>query len=96
MSNGFNTDGLLIYPEEEGFVENPLDSIECAIAFDVSDWTELGRRAAWVYCIVFGIEDDEEYIADLKKKFPWDDKDIARLQRLHKKWKELKDAPANK
>ena len=95
MSNGFNTDGLFTYPASEGFVENPITSIECAIAFDVADWSELGRRAAWVYHIVFGVDDDEEYITFLNKKFHWDGDDIARLRRLHEKWEKLKNESDN-
>lgn len=96
MSNGFNTDGLYSVPEVEGFIINPLDSIECAISFDVKDWST-DRRSFWIYCIIFGIDSYEEYpeykeeFNKLVKEYHWDDKDISRLRLLHEKWLKLKE-----
>lgn len=88
MSSGFNTDGMFCVPERESQVENCLESIECAIAFDVRCWSE-DRRSAWIYGIVFGWEDDE-YSEEIKRRFRWDDVDISRLKMLHKQWEALK------
>ena len=60
MSSRYNTDGMLVFPGSETEpIMNPLESIACTIAFDVRDWFE-DRRSAWIYCIVFGLEDDTE------------------------------------
>ena len=96
MSSGFNTDGLYSVPEVDGFIIDPLESIECAIAFDVRSWSE-DRRSFWVYCIIFGIDSYEEYpeykeeFNKLAKEYHWDDKDISRLRLLHEKWLRLKE-----
>lgn len=54
MSSAYNTDGIYgMQPRDD---MSCLDSIECAIAFDVGDWFDYGRRTAWVRCIVYGID----------------------------------------
>ena len=96
MSNGFNTDGLYSVPEVEGFIIDPLDSIESAIAFDVKDWST-DRRSFWIDCIVFGIDryeedpESKEVFNKLVEEYHWDDKDIERLRLLHEKWLKLKE-----
>lgn len=91
MSNAYNTDGIFTIPPTEGSGEDPLDSIEFAIAFDVRDWSN-DRRSAWIHAIVFGIDkESEEEIARYRREFHWDDKDIERVKRLHEGWKKLKE-----
>ena len=96
MSSGFNTDGLFTIPEEEGFIIDPLESIECTIAFDVRSWSD-DRRSFWIHCIIFGIDnyfkypENKEYFDNLVKEYHWDDKDIERLRLLHEKWLKLKE-----
>ena len=96
MSSAFNTDGLYLVTEEEGYIIDPLDSIESAIAFDVKDWST-DRRSFWIYCIIFGIDCYEEYpeykedFNKYTKAYHWDDKDIERLRLLHEKWLKLKE-----
>ena len=87
MSSGYNTDGLYTFPETESPINDCLDSIECAIAFDVRDWSA-DRRSAWIYGVVFGW--DESSISDLKVKYRWDNSDIRRLNQLHNQWATLK------
>ena len=96
MSNAYNTDGLFTLPPTEGHGEDPIESIECTIAFDVRDWAN-DRRSAWIYSIVFGIDDefDEGVVDRYKQKFGWDDMDIARLRRLHTNWERLKEKNEN-
>lgn len=83
MSAGYNTDGLFTFPQTESPTLNCFESIECTIAFDVSDW-QSNRRQAWIYGIVFGI--DCEDFEDCKRRFKWDDADIERLKKYHKQW----------
>lgn len=90
MSIAYNTDGLFTLPPTEGRGEDPLESIECTIAFDVRDWCN-DRRSAWIYAIVFGIDNEYGEIDRCKRQFKWDDKDIERVKRLHAKWERLKE-----
>ena len=85
MSSGFNTDGLFTFPQSESPINNCLDSIKCAIAFDVRDWSE-DRRSAWIYGIVFGWG---SAIDEIKQKFNWDANDIERLRIFHEEWNKL-------
>lgn len=86
MSESSNTDGLFAYPPEEGWMGNPLKSIECAIAFDVADWS-IDHRRAWIYGIVFGWG---EALDTICKRYEWDEKDKKRLMHLHEKWEKTK------
>ena len=61
---------------------NPLEVIECIIAFDSKDYS-LNYRDRMLYAIVFGW-DDESYT-----KFGWDEKTIDAYKELHKRFKEL-------
>lgn len=69
-------------------ITNPLEYIECIIAFDVSDWSEDSRRAA-IYAIVFGL--DDEMYQELKDEFHWSDTAIERLKKFHEEWERLKE-----
>lgn len=90
MSNRYNTDGMLVFPESETEpILNPLESIACAIAFDVRDWFE-DRRSAWVYSIVFGLEDDTD-IQVCRDRFHWDEDDFDRVNKLHAIYETLRN-----
>ena len=91
MSKPYNTDGLFVFPElddEPPITMNALESIECAIAFDVRDWAA-DRRSAWIYAIVFGwdYEDAWDVVA---KKFGWDEEDRKRASAMHEQWEKAK------
>ena len=96
MSKQFNTDGLMIFPPDNGepITLNAFKSIECAIAFDVRDWSE-DRRSAWIYAIVFGWDYEDSW-DEVAKKFGWDKEDRERANMMHKQWinaKETKKQP---
>lgn len=88
MSNGFNTDGIYTIPQSKSPTMNCLESIECAIAFDVRDWSE-DKRSAWIYGIVFGWDDDDSE-NEIQNKFHWDDEDIIKLKQYHAEWERVK------
>lgn len=67
--------------------ENPKDSLEMAIAFGSYDWSTYDRHA-WIYGIICGW-DDASY-KEMAKQHGWSADSVARLKRLHKKFKELK------
>lgn len=91
MSRRYNTDGMLIYPDDgTGPKLNALESIECAIAFDVRDWAA-DRRSAWIYAIVFG-RGDEAWSEFFRERYGWDEEDIARAKMYHEQWEALKKA----
>ena len=86
MSNQYNTDGMLVLPSngnESSLTMNALESIECAIAFDVRCWTE-ERRSAWIDVIVFGA--DNENWDELARKYKWDEEDRKRAEAFHAQW----------
>ena len=64
-------------------VTNPLDVLECIIAFDSRDWS-YDKRDRMIYAIVFGW-DDEGY-----ESFGWDKDTIAEYKKLHERFEELK------
>lgn len=64
-------------------VTNPLEVLECIIAFDSRDWAD-DKRDRMIYAIVFGW-DDEVY-----KSFGWDEDTIAEYKKLHERFEELK------
>ena len=85
MSNQYNTDGLYIFPMARDTIAlNAFESIKCAIAFDVRDHL-VERRSAWIYFIVFGIEDEDGQEAWEKcaKLHGWDEKDKKRIMYYH-------------
>ena len=88
MSDSFNTDGIFTNQQMNSpITTNALESIECAIAFDVRDWSE-DRRSAWIYYVVFGIKDvtgEEAWDYDAKR-FGWDDDDRKRVESMHEQW----------
>lgn len=92
MSRQFNTDGLMVFPSDNGkpITLNAFESIEYTIAFDVRDWSE-DRRSAWVYAIVFGC-DDEDLWNKTAKKFGWDEEDRKRANMMHEQWVRAKEA----
>ena len=94
MSRQFNTDGLMVFPPDNGepITLNAFESIECAIAFDVRDWSE-DRRSAWIYAIVFGWDYEDSW-DEVVKKFGWDEEDRKRANMMHEQWikaKEMKE-----
>lgn len=96
MSRQFNTDGLMVFPPDNGepITLNAFESIECAIAFDVRDWSE-DRRSAWIYSIVFGWDYEDSW-DNVANKFGWDEEDRKRANMMHEQWmkaKEAKDQP---
>ena len=68
-------------------ITNPLEYIECIIAFDVRDWGADSRHAA-IYAIVFGWDDESG--AELQNKFKWSDEGVKRLKKFHEEWKRLR------
>lgn len=65
-------------------IENPLELIECIMAFDSRDWMA-DKRDRMLYAIVFGVEGcEEEY-----KKYGYSDDMIKEYNDLHHKFKEL-------
>ena len=90
MSRQFNTDGLMVFPPDNGepITLNAFKSIECAIAFDVRDWCE-DRRHAWIYAIVFGWDDAWDEVAE---KVGWHEEDRNRAIMLHEQWMKAKEA----
>lgn len=74
-------------------ITNPLESLECCAAFQCRDMST-DRRDAWSWCIMFGIDDDENE-QELRKKHGWTDSDISRLKLLHDKWTKLKEICEN-
>lgn len=63
-------------------VTNPLEVIECIVAFDCKDYS-VRPRDRMLYVIVFGW-DDESFT-----KFGWDKETIDEYKELHKRFKEL-------
>lgn len=63
-------------------VTNPLEVIECIVAFDCKDYSARPRDRM-LYAIVFGW-DDEEYT-----RFGWDNETINEYKELHKRFEEL-------
>ena len=90
MSRGYNTDGMLTFPESANSTTklNALESIECAIAFDVRDWGA-DRRSAWIYAVVFGWT-FEDAMDEMCKRFGWDEEDRERAEEYHRQWETLK------
>lgn len=82
---------MIIPDDGTGPKMNALESIECAIAFDVRDWGA-DRRSAWIYAIVFGWgeEDDDEAWNEMREAHGWDDEDIKRAKQYHEQWEALK------
>lgn len=91
MSNPYNTDGMLTFPPSDSgpLTTNAFESIECAIAFDVRDWSA-NRRSAWIYAIVFGWGDEDTW-DEVAEKFGWDDEDWERAMKMHEQWRKAKE-----
>ena len=88
MSNRYNADGMLVYPDDgTGPKLNALESIERTIAFDVHDWAS-SRSDAWIYAIVFGW--DNEAWSEFRECYGWDEEDIARAKMYHEQWERVK------
>lgn len=66
---------------------NPLEYLECLIAFDPKDWGEYNRDAI-VFAVTLGW-DDEAY-AELQAKFKWSDSFVELLKAQHKDWEHIK------
>lgn len=67
-------------------VKDPLEVIECQIAFSSKDWST-DKRDRLIYAIVLGWPRDEV----CKAEFGWDDEFIDEVEMLHEKWKALKE-----
>ena len=91
MSRQFNTDGLTIFPSNNGepITLNAFDSIEYAIAFDVRDWPN-ERRSAWICAIVFGWGHKDSW-DEAAEKFGWDEEDRKRANMMHEQWIKAKE-----
>ena len=66
--------------------ENPLESVETAIAFSPHDWSS-HHRMAWIYGITCGW--DDEALVEMMQQHGWTGEAVSRLKRLHIKWKKL-------
>lgn len=60
------------------------DSIKGAIAFSVTDWSAYYRHQ-WLWYIVFGIDDDEQWECS-EKKFGWHDDQRKKLEQYHEQF----------
>lgn len=67
-------------------ITNPLQYIECVIAFDSRDWA-VDNRLATIYAIVFGWDGAW---SEVKEQFGWSDENIERLKKFHEEWKRLR------
>ena len=67
-------------------ITNPLQYIECVIAFDSRDWAA-NNRLATIYAIVFGWGDAW---SEVKEQFGWSDVNVERLKKFHEEWKRLR------
>lgn len=67
-------------------ITNPLQYIECVIAFDSRDWAE-DNRLATIYAIVFGWDDAW---SEVKERFGWSGANVERLKKFHEEWKRLR------
>ncbi len=67
-------------------VENPLDLIECIIAFDSKDWFA-DKRDRMIYAVVFGISDE---CKEAYRKVGYTDEMIDKYNTMHKMWNDLK------
>lgn len=65
--------------------ENPLESLASSMAFAPHDFSA-HHRLAWIYGIVFGWG---ELTPELAKQHGWTTPDVARLERLHARFKQL-------
>ena len=72
-------------------ITNPLQYIECVIAFDSRDWSG-DNRLATIYAIVFGWggDDDIDAWSEVKEQFGWSDANVERLKKFHEEWKRLR------
>ena len=70
-------------------ITNPLEYIECIIAFDPLDWSADSRHAT-VYAIVLGWSD--EAYTELQNEFNWNDEAVKRLKKFHEEWERMRDA----
>lgn len=73
-------------------ITNPLEYIECVIAFDSRDWAE-DKRLVTIYAIVFGWSDEDSIYdswSNVQKRFGWSDEGVERLKKLHEEWKRLR------
>lgn len=68
--------------------ENPFRSLGNSIAFDSRDWG-MDKRSAWIYGIVLGW--DEEAREEIAKEFKWTKETMDRLERLHLRYKSMKN-----
>jgi hypothetical protein len=64
--------------------ENPFVSLGNVVACSSRDWSK-ARGDAWLYGIIRGWDDDS--IAELAPRWEWNEDDVARLKRLHARYK---------
>ena len=67
--------------------EDPIESLERALATASKDWSE-SKDDAWIYGIILGW--DKESLQELQELHRWNDEAVARLERLHQKFKTIK------
>lgn len=65
-------------------VTNPLEILECIVAFDDRDYS-LDNHDRMLYAIILGWDDDSY------KKFGWSGKDIEEYKLLRKRFEELRE-----
>jgi len=68
-------------------ITNPLQYIECVIAFDSRDWAG-DNHLATIYAIVFGWDDAW---SEVKEQFGWSDENVERLKKFHEEWRRLSE-----
>lgn len=68
---------------------NPLEYLECLIAFDPKDWGACSRDAI-VFAVALGW-DDEDY-SELQAKFKWPDSFVELLKEQHADWEHIKSS----
>ena len=66
-------------------VSNPLEVLECIIAFDSRDWS-YDKRDRMIYAIVFGWDDEV-----CRNEFGWDKDTIEEYKKMHERFEKLKE-----
>lgn len=65
-------------------VTNPLEVLECIVAFDSKDYS-VDKRDRMLYAIILGWDDDSY------KEFGWSKEDIKEYKLLRKRFEKLKE-----
>lgn len=72
-------------------VQNPLELLQCIVAFDSRDWFA-DKRDRMIYAIVFGIHDEED---DEYRRVGYSDEMILEYKRMHERFEQLKEVDFN-